>query len=142
MNKREKATELFLEGYNCAQAVFAAFSEDFGMEKETALKLSSTFGAGMGNLKEICGALSGIFMALGLAEGYTSPTSPEEKAATYKKAGALAEEFKSKHKSLLCRELVSGLKTTEVPEKFKNRPCAIFVGDAAEILENYLKNNK
>ncbi len=142
MNKREKAIELFLEGYNCAQAVFAAFSEDFGLDRETALKLSSTFGAGMGGLKEVCGALSGAFMALGLSEGYTSPDAKEEKAATYKKVSSLAEEFKAKHGSLLCRELVSKVSspTYKLPEEFKKRPCAVLVGDAAEILENHLKN--
>ncbi len=138
MTKREKATALFLEGYNCAQAVFLAFAEDYGMDRDMALKLASAFGAGMGNMKEICGAVSGMLMTLGLYEGYTSPTSPEEKALTYKKAHNLADEFKEKYGSLLCRELLASLNKKEIPEEIKSRPCAIFVGEAAEILENHL----
>ncbi len=143
MSKREKATELFLEGYNCAQAVFAAFSEDFGMDKETALKLSSTFGAGMGGLKEVCGALSGAFMVLGLAKGYTLSDATKEKAEAYGAVKSLAEEFKKNHESLLCRDLLAKVSAPDynLPEEFKKRPCAVLVGDAAEILENFLKNN-
>ena len=75
----DKAKELFLSGYNCSQAVFGAFCDDLGLDFETAVMLSSSFGGGMGRLREVCGALSGAFMVAGLKKGYTSPTDKEAK---------------------------------------------------------------
>ena len=72
MTNEEKAKELFKSGYNCAQSVFAVYAERYGIDFETALKLSSSFGGGMGRLREVCGAVSGMFMAAGLATGYCS----------------------------------------------------------------------
>ena len=65
----EIALELFNEGYNCAQAVFAAFADKYGIDKDTAMKLSSSFGGGMGRMREVCGAVSGMFMVAGLETG-------------------------------------------------------------------------
>lgn len=79
-SNEERAIELFKQGYNCAQAVFAAFSEELGMEFETALKLSSSFGGGMGRLREVCGAVSGMFAVAGMKYGYTDPK--DNKAST------------------------------------------------------------
>ena len=146
MTKREKAINLFEEGYNCAQAVFGAFSEETGMDFETAVKFASAFGGGMGRLREVCGAVSGMFMVLGVLEGYASPTAKEEKTVLYKKVQDLAEKFKEKNGgTYICRELLQNVKTTQTyipedrtPEYYKARPCAKFVGDAAEILEEYL----
>lgn len=148
MTKREKAIELFLEGYNCAQSVFGAFAEDVGMDFDTAVKFASAFGGGMGRLREVCGAVSGMFMILSIKEGYTSPTAKEEKTELYKRVQELATEFKAKNNgTILCRELLKNVATTKnhIPEErtekyYKERPCAKFVGDAAEIMENYLKN--
>lgn len=147
MSKREKAIELFLEGYNCAQSVFGAFAEDLGLDFDTAVKFSSAFGGGMGRLREVCGAVSGMFMVLSVKEGYTSPTANDEKMELYKKVQDLAEEFKAKNGgTIICRELLENVSTTKghipedrTPEYYKTRPCAKFVGDAAEIMENYLK---
>ena len=72
--RAEKAKELFIQGYNCSQAVLGAFCEDVGLEFETAIKLSSSFGGGMGQLREVCGAVSALFMIAGFKKGYTSPT--------------------------------------------------------------------
>ncbi len=149
MSKREKAIELFLEGYNCAQSVFGAFAEDLGLDFETAIKFSSAFGGGMGRLREVCGAVSGMFMVLSVKEGYTSPTAKEEKMDLYKKVQDLAEEFKAKNgDTIICRDLLENVVTTtgHIPEDrtaeyYKTRPCARFVGDAAEIMENYLNKN-
>lgn len=149
MSKREKAIELFLEGYNCAQSVFGAFAEDLGLDFETAMKFSSAFGGGMGRLREVCGAVSGMFMVLSAEEGYTSPTATDEKMELYKKVQDLAAEFKAKNgDTIICRELLENVKTTagHVPEDrtaeyYKARPCAKFVGDAAEIMENYLNKD-
>ena len=143
--KREKATQLFYEGYNCSQAVFAAFCEDFGLDLETALKLSSSFGGGMGRLREVCGAVSAMFMVAGLKDGYSNPNDTDEKAEHYKRIQCLAEEFKRKNNTIICRELLKNVKILEgknpesrTTEYYKVRPCARFVGDAAEIMEKYL----
>ena len=146
MTKRERAINLFEEGYNCAQAVFGAFSEETGMDFETAVKFSSAFGGGMGRLREVCGAVSGMFMVLGILEGYSSPTAKEEKTELYKKVQNLAEKFKEKNGgTYICRELLKNAETTKThvpedrtPEYYHARPCAKFVGDAAEILDEYL----
>lgn len=149
MTKREKAMRLFEEGYNCAQAVFGAFAEDLGLDFETAVKFSSAFGGGMGRLREVCGAVSGMFMVLSVKEGYTSPTANEEKMELYKKVQMLAAEFKEKNGgTYICRELLTNVDVTKghipedrTPEYYKKRPCVKFVGDAAEIMENYLNKN-
>ena len=80
MDYREKAESLFLEGYNCAQSVFCAFCDDLGIDFETALKMSSSFGGGMGRLREVCGVVSAMFMIAGLKYGYTEPNNTTVKA--------------------------------------------------------------
>lgn len=146
MNKRDKAIELFCQGLNCSQAVLGAFCEDVGLDLETALKLSSSFGGGMGRLREVCGAVSSMFMIAGLKDGYSSADNDDEKKEHYKRIQDLAEKFKKKNNTIICRELLSNIKTLKgsEPEKrteeyYKIRPCARFVGDAAEIMEEYLK---
>lgn len=146
MTKREKAIRLFEEGYNCAQSVFGTFSEELGIDFETSVKLSSAFGGGMGRLREVCGAVSGMFMVLSTLEGYTSPDAKEEKMELYKKVQDLASEFKERNgDTIICRELLKNVNVTKghIPEDrtaeyYRQRPCAKFVGDAAEIIENYL----
>ena len=96
---REHAMELFKQGYNCSQSVFAAFCEECGMDFETALKLSSSFGGGMGRLREVCGAVSGMFMVAGMKYGYTDPEDSTSKAEHYKRIQELAEQFKEKNGS-------------------------------------------
>lgn len=149
MNKKGTAKKLFLDGYNCSQAVLGAFCEELGMDFETAMKLSSSFGGGMGRLREVCGAVSGMFMAAGLKSGYTLPTDKEAKTEHYKLIQQLAGEFKEKNGSIICRELLGEEKTvnTHIPsdrtkEYYKKRPCAELVGDAAEILEKFFEDIK
>ena len=89
-----KAVENFKLGYNCAQSVFLAFAEDLGFDSDTALKLSSSFGGGMGRLREVCGAVSSMFAIAGLKEGYTSPNDDEKKALHYERIQNLAKIFK------------------------------------------------
>ncbi len=139
MGYQKKAEELFCEGYNCAQAVFLTFAEDLGLEKETALRLSSSFGGGMGGLREVCGAVSGMFMAAGLAQGYTGKKVPEEKKEHYARIQRMAEEFSKENGSLICRELL-GLAKGDTPmpqertrEYYKKRPCGELCGCAAAI---------
>ena len=106
-NKAEKAGELFHCGYNCAQAVFAAFAPELGIDSETALKLASSFGGGMGQLREVCGALSALFMVAGIKHGYALPDDPDAKKEHYALVRELAEEFKARNGAILCRELLA-----------------------------------
>jgi C_GCAxxG_C_C family probable redox protein len=146
---KDRAVELFKQGYNCSQSVFAAFCEECEMDFETALKISSSFGGGMGRLREVCGAVSGMFMVAGMKYGYINPKDRVSKAEHYKRIQQLAEEFKEKNGSIICRELL-GLSTQSesyIPEArteeyYKKRPCAEIVGDAAEIMYEFMKSNK
>lgn len=145
----QKAASLFTEGYNCAQSVFCAFSDELGIDFETALKLSSSFGGGMGRLREVCGAVSAMFMIAGLKYGYTSPDDDKIKAEHYTRIQKLAEEFKKMNNSIICRELL-GLDIKEnspIPAKrteqyYKDRPCEQLVKEAAYIISNYINSTK
>lgn len=145
----KKAEELFLEGYNCAQSVFCAFSDELGIDFETALKLSSSFGGGMGRLREVCGTLSAVFMIAGLKYGYTDPQDYNAKTKHYELIQKLANEFKNRHGSIICRDLL-GLKNgadTPIPEKrtkqyYTTRPCPKLAASAAEIISNYINSQK
>ena len=81
MNQTDRAEKLFRQGYNCAQAVFGAFSQDLGLDSQEAMRLASPFGAGLGKLREVCGAVSGMLMVLGLARGYSNADAIDEKRA-------------------------------------------------------------
>ncbi len=145
MSRKDKARELFLAGYNCAQAVFAAFSDVMGLDEETALKLSSSFGGGMGRLREVCGACSGIFMAAGMLYGYTSPSDDAAKAEHYALIQRMAKEFRfeKNNGSIICKELLALQKkddfspnpTARTEDFYKTRPCVKYVEDASSILE-------
>ena len=148
-NVRERAQELFKHGYNCSQSVFGAFCEECGMDFETALKISSSFGGGMARLREVCGAVSGMFMVAGMKYGYTDPKDNESKAEHYKRIQELAEQFREKNGSIICRDLLGLSVQSEsyIPEKrteeyYKKRPCVELVGDAAEIIYEFIKSNK
>lgn len=144
----ELAKDYFKEGYNCSQAVFLAFCEELNMDFETAAKLSSSFGGGMGRLREVCGAVSGMFMVAGMIYGYTDPKDQKTKAEHYERIQYLAREFTEKNHSIICRELL-GLKDgidSPVPEArtaeyYKKRPCSELVGIAADIMEKYLSEH-
>ena len=141
----DKAVEYFECGYNCAQSVFLAFAPKFNLDKDTALKLSSSFGGGMGRLREVCGAVSAMFAIAGLKYGYTEPDNIELKTKHYELIQHLAVEFKKHHESLICRELLGMPEGTDTPEPsprteqyYKERPCANFIRTAADIIENEL----
>lgn len=138
----EKAVENFKSGYNCAQSVFLAFAEDFGFDKDTASKISSSFGGGMGRLREVCGAVSAMFAIAGLKEGYTSNNDDDAKAKHYELIQSLAERFKSMTGTIICRELLnleegpdSPIPAKRTPEYYAERPCEYFVKLASEIIE-------
>lgn len=147
-NYAQKAMDLFKEGYNCSQAVFLAFEDKYDINRKTALTLSSSFGGGMGRLREVCGAVSGMFMLAGLLYGYDDAKDLEDKTKHYERIQQLAEEFKLLNGSIICRELL-GLgegKDRPEPEKrtdsyYKKRPCVELVGTAAAIMEQYIMDN-
>ena len=140
----ERAAELFNSGYNCAQAVLAAFCDETGMSQEEALKLASSFGGGIGGTHEnVCGALSGAFMALGLKEGYTDPKDPQAKKEHYARIRELTKAFTDRHGSMQCRDLLASCaREPKNPKYTQCRPCTAFVADAAQILDEALKQNR
>ena len=146
MTKAEKAQKYFEDGYNCCQAVVLAFCEDVGLDEKTGLLIASSFGGGIGRLREVCGAVSGMCIIAGLKNGYTLPEQTKEKAEHYKLIQTLAKEFEEKNGSIICRVLTGLEPSTHVPddrtkEYYKKRPCNALVYDAAEILEKWLKEN-
>lgn len=149
IERRNKAEALFSEGYNCAQAVFLSFCDELDIDEKAALKISSSFGGGMGRLREVCGAVSGMFMAAGMLFGYDDPKASLEKSEHYARLQALAARFKEINGSIICRELLSPeqVGSGHMPEArteayYKKRPCKLLVGDAAEILQAYIDNQK
>ena len=140
MNRIETAISRFAEGYNCCQAVLSAYAGQFGVEGETAMKLASGFGGGMGRMAGTCGAVTGAFMVLGLERGQASPER-EAKEAIYRRIREYADRFRTRHGSLLCRELLEcdisepgGLQRARELELF-SKVCPQFVRDACEMLE-------
>lgn len=142
MNRVEKAKELFLKGYNCAQAVFVAFSDVTGIDEEQALLISSSFGGGMGHSGEACGAVTGMYMAIGAVLGYKEQADADAKQKHYALIKKLSDEFKAEFSEIRCPELLAKLGKGEYnlpdEEDYKNRPCLIFVEKAAEMVEKYL----
>lgn len=144
----QKAMNLFKEGYNCSQSVFLAFKDLYGIDRSTALKLSSSFGGGMGRLREVCGSVSGMFLTAGVLYGYDSPIDRSSKTEHYKRIQELARSFEELNGSIVCRELL-GLdqkKESYVPEErtkdyYRKRPCEQIVGCAAYIMEEYISNH-
>lgn len=141
----DRACELFVAGLNCAQSVFAAFTDVTGMDDELAMRLSSSFGAGMGRMREVCGTCSAMFMIVGILYGLGGEYTHEEKTEHYSRIQELAARFKEKHDTIICRELLKGLSVTSTPEPerrteqyYKVRPCVRFVRTAAEILDSYI----
>ena len=150
MEKRiEKAVELFKEGYNCSQSVVAAFADMYGFTNEQALKMSASFGGGIGRMRQTCGAACGLFMLAGLETGCTEGKYREGKENNYKVVQALAEEFRKRNGSLICAELLGLSKTAPTPatpeartaEYYKKRPCVKMVEEAARIWCEYLSTN-
>ncbi len=147
MNQRiELAEKLFKEGYNCSQSVFAAYSELYGIELDTALKLSASFGGGLGRMREVCGAVSGMCLVAGLETGSSKKMDAEGKKYNYEVVQKLSEEFKAISGSIICRDLLGLEKKEEMiatPQKrteeyYKKRPCVQLVKDAAKLIEEVL----
>jgi len=150
-SRKEQAVALFKEGYNCSQAVFVTYADLFGMEKETALKVSASFGAGIGRMREVCGAACGMFMVAGMLTGQTEGADQAAKKRNYDMVQLLAEEFKKENGgTYICRELLAragankaltpGDTTPEArnEEYYKKRPCLKTIEGAAGIVEHVL----
>lgn len=142
----EKAVELFKSGFNCSQSVVAAFADMYGFTEEQALRMSASFGGGIGRMRQTCGAACGMFLLAGLEKGAIDGKDRESKAANYALVQELAEEFKKRNGSMICAELL-GLKKPEgssIPEArteqyYSKRPCVKMVEEAARIWVEYLK---
>lgn len=144
-DRGDKAKALFYEGYNCSQAVFCAFEDMTGLDRETAARLVCSFGGGMGRLREVCGAVSGALTVLGAVAGYSDPKDPAAKKEHYALVQEFARRFREKHGSIVCRELLSGLNVSvggapeaRTDEFYKKRPCAELIADAADIADELL----
>ena len=145
MTHSELAKKNFESGCNCAQAVLLAFSDRTGLDEATAMKLAASFGGGMGKLREVCGAVSAIFMAAGMIYADDHIPTLEDKAAHYQKIQALAARFKEENGSYLCRDLLEGVPVSKesAPEErteqyYKKRPCGDLCAIAARILDEFL----
>ncbi|MGN1148334.1 MAG: C-GCAxxG-C-C family protein [Lachnospiraceae bacterium] len=139
------AVALFESGYNCAQSVFAAYADLFGMEKEEALKLASPMGAGIGRMREVCGTVSAMSLLLGLKEGNADASDEEAKRRVYEKTRQMADRFKEENGSIICRELlgIAGREQSAAPSErtkqyYMTRPCSRLVASAAQIVEDVL----
>lgn len=136
----ESAVDYFCKGYNCAQSTAAAFAEGSGLDPETVLNMMAGFGGGIGGLREMCGAVSGMVFALGLANGSYDPHDNAAKTALYENVRGAVEEFRAKFGTTNCKELLLKAGCLPKPEPsvrnaeyYAKRPCAHFVAEAAEI---------
>jgi C_GCAxxG_C_C family probable redox protein len=149
MDRVEKAVELFKSGYNCSQAVIGAFCDEFGMDFETAMRVSEGFGGGMGRMRLTCGAVSGMFMLVGLKYSKAEGGDIETRTKIYETVQKLAKEFEEKNGSIVCGDLLGinkpkddgAVPTTRSESFYKKRPCAKCVEDCAILVCDYLIND-
>lgn len=146
MRRREIAEENFLKGYNCTQAVVLAFSDLIDIDEDILMKISCSFGGGMGRLREVCGSVSAMSIVAGYLYGYSGPERGQVKADQYARIQELAKAFEEKNGSIVCREILGLTQKHQSPvpeertaEYYKKRPCKKLCGDAAEILESFIK---
>lgn len=143
-SKPDQAVAAFNNGFNCAQAVFATYAEEFGIDYTQALKLSCGFGAGMGRRQEVCGAVSGAILLIGSKHGKTKKEDNVANDLTYKLVRQISDQFIAKHGSITCKELLGcNLQTPEgqklfTENKFKELKCNKYVHDASELAEAML----
>lgn len=143
INHSTYAAELFEQGYNCAQAVVVAFCDVTGLEERAAAAMASSFGGGMGRMREVCGAVSGMLLVTGILYGYETPGDDQIKKDHYQRVQQLAGQFREEHGSIICRELLKNPPSDPTPtprsaEFYRMRPCTRMVYCAAEILDRYL----
>ncbi len=141
----EQAVDAFLNGCNCAQAVFSTYADLFGIDRQTAMNLTNSMGGGISRLREVCGTVSAMALLAGLAEGDVDPGDLKAREKVYQRTRSLAAEFERENGSLVCRELLgilgrekSARPSERTPEYYKRRPCAKFVACAARLIEEDL----
>lgn len=142
----EKAAQLFMNGYNCAQAVFGAFADQMGIPLDTAAKMASALGGGLCRMRETCGAVTGGMLALGTLQGYDVPGNDEIKLALYQRGQRVMRAFKEIYGTLCCRELLgvlendplSPIPSPRTEEYYKIRPCVRFIYEMARLTEEEL----
>lgn len=157
---RRRAHDNFLKGYNCAQSVLEVFCDALKLDRDTALRAAQVFGGGTCRMREMCGTVSGMLLAVGYLEGSADPCNKAAKDALYKAGQRLAAEFKAEYGSFICRELLglaplgqsqtylrkntvegdasSPVSEERTPEYYKRRPCPDLCGSAAAIFARYL----
>lgn len=147
MNASSKSAGLFEQGYNCAQSTLVVFSTDLGIDEDTAYKVASGFGAGLGYRGEMCGAVIGAYLAIGIKYGFIRPSEQDKKDQTYRLIAVFLDEFKNRNGSVYCRELINydtgdpdQLREAREKNVFREL-CPKFVRDSAEILEKILQDN-
>ena len=148
MGKEDLAMDYFRQGYSCAQAVLLAFCQETGLTREQASMLSAPFGGGMGRLREVCGAVSGMFMVAGALYGYDY-NDDEKKKEHYALIQKLAAKFTAEHGTIICRDLLkiasevpSPIPTKRDAEFYKARPCVRFVETAARLTEELIEDKE
>ena len=146
MDHTIKAAELFLEVYNCSQAVAVAFCDVTGLEERFAAKMAASFGGGMGRMREVCGAVSGMLLVLSQLYGYDTPGDDISKKELYSRVQALAAGFRAENGSIICREILKNPPSDPNPtprtaEFYAKRPCAKMVMTAARLMEQFMEEN-
>ena len=146
MDHGEYAAELFLRGYNCAQSVVVAFCDVTGLEPDFSARMASSFGGGMGRMREVCGAVSGMLMVAGLVYGYETAGDDVSKKKHYALVQNLAGKFRQEVGSIVCREILKNPPSDPNPtprtaEFYAKRPCARMVLLAGRILDAYMAEN-
>lgn len=150
MSKGDIAKDLFLQGYNCSQAVAMAYADEMGLAPELVAKIASGFGGGIGRMREVCGTVSGMAMVVSMLYGYDDPKANSQKAELYSRIQTLGESFKKDNGSVVCRELLQlqqkgfdkPTPESRTQEYYKKRPCPELVKYAGDLLETYLNENK
>lgn len=144
--KAEKAKQLFKSGYNCSQSVLGVWTDELNLDFSTAMKISQSFGGGMGRLREVCGACSGAFMVLGMKYGTDDSKDFKVKKDLYEKVQKFAARFKEENKfdSIICREMLGlagpskSVPAERTKEYYKKRPCIELIGLAAGLLDEFI----
>ena len=146
MDHELQAAQLFLDGYNCAQAITVAFSDVTGLDKDFSARMASSFGGGMGRMREVCGAVSGMLMVAGILYGYDANSDATAKKNHYTLVQDLAGQFREEVGSIVCREILKNPPSDPNPtprteEFYKQRPCTRMVMVAARILDTYIQEH-
>ena len=143
VERKEKAREYYLRGYNCAQSVAAAFTDLTGLDEQTVLKMASSFGGGVGHMKEVCGVISGMALIAGLLYGDIDPADKATKDAHYERVQRFALRFKDRFGSLICRDLLAyNEQNPTSDEPYASKPCLKYVENAAEIFDGWLREQR